>query len=692
VQGSAMFIPFIFVFSFLSPLIASDSDLDLDPNQTIDVAIDSPKWNKDSQKLDDGVVVLRERKTNRIALIKLTETAPDSGSFTGRYSIRWTDLKKISPEFSYSESQSLDDSFDAKKMQAMMQSKNLTLLHPIRNSQTDRQSVSVFRSKKERDRALEAFKEAEESKKASELKKSKSVVAQSVLDTQKMAELQKKREEEERAAVLREIKRKQELEDEAKRKEELIKQQKALSEAEKRRRKVQAIEFSKTALDFFRLGEFEQAGEFFNKSVELDPENKSYYYSYGITLFRNKQYNKSIVTLGLAETKPEEEIDKKYYLALNYYNLKEFDRALKQFDEVRQMKQQRLSPVAAFYMGQIHFEKVELEEAKPYFEEVLDTTDDPKLDRQAESRLDDIAKLIIAARLKDKKVIVVHNSGIQYDSNVLSTNSDVGDGEASDSAAARYSGDLTISWKPVYNDHVEFGFQLLGLTLYSFTDDTAIKEGDTLYGSLQLPFVYKTDISKKVLRLELTPTYEQTYLYPEGGEKQELSITTSGVNNKVTLAPTDSWFASLIFNYLTDKGETDEDQNAVHTDIGTSQLLFLDKDKTKILVADLKVSKHDAEGDDVSYNKTTLSLNYLMPLGWNVDLTAGITYYKSEYPTHTEDRSDSNITTSIDFRRPIFDWLYFSINGSYSSNTSNVETNQYNKYIVGSVLTVDIAL
>ncbi|MCB0393904.1 MAG: hypothetical protein KDD25_05065, partial [Bdellovibrionales bacterium] len=462
--------------------------------------------------------------------------------------------------------------------------------------------------------------------------------------------------------------------------------------AERKRRVKQAKDFAQGAMDFFRLNEFEQAEDFFQKSADLDPENKTYYYSYGITLFRNKKYNRSLVILNLAEVSEKDSADRDYYIALNHYYLKEFDKALIEFDKIRTVKHPTLSPVSAFYMGQIHFERVELEAAKPYFEEVLDTSSDPKLDNQAESRLEDIARLILASRLKDKKVIITHTSGILYDSNVLSTNSDSGDGTASDSASWRYSGDIGISWKPIYGETFEAGIALSGLILYSFEDDEDIKQGDTLYFSGQLPLVYKTTISSLPFRLELNPTYEQTYLYPDGETTQELAIVTTGINTKTTISPKDFWFASLIFNKLQDEGVDDEDLDAPHTEIGTSQLFFLDEGKSKVLVAELKYTDHEAKDEETAYKKTSLSLTYLMPLGWNVDMTAGYTYYSSIYPDNSEDRSDKDHSLSLDLRRPILDWLFWGINASYTSNTSNVESNDYDKYSYGTYLTVDTAL
>src|SRR5690606_32446603 len=187
---------------------------------------------------------------------------------------------------------------------------------------------------------------------------------------------------------------------------ERLKEQQVLNAAEKEKRKKEAQAFAEAAMDSYRVGQFKQAEEHFEKSVSLDPENKTYYYQYGVTLYRNDHFNKSLVYLKLASGNSFDHIERDFYMGLNHYKLKEYPQALTAFKKVEDTNHDPLGPSASFYIGLVNYAEIKYEEAKAAFQKSLDTSKDPKLDERSEEYIERIEREMYFAKNKAKKFII----------------------------------------------------------------------------------------------------------------------------------------------------------------------------------------------------------------------------------------------------------------------------------------------
>ena len=96
-----------------------------------------------------------------------------------------------------------------------------------------------------------------------------------------------------------------------------------LPEREARRKKGAA--FIREGADLFGKDQFEDALKKYDEAIEADPQNRIALYQYAVTLYRMLDYNRSIVYLQLAEGEGVNEAERQYYLALNFYAIKDYD-------------------------------------------------------------------------------------------------------------------------------------------------------------------------------------------------------------------------------------------------------------------------------------------------------------------------------------------------------------------------------
>ncbi|MCB0362967.1 MAG: tetratricopeptide repeat protein, partial [Bdellovibrionales bacterium] len=423
-------------------------------NQNLRIYYASSPWNQDSTQPDSAYLFFRDGHSGKLAKILIEETEPDSSTFEGNFSIGWVDIDSLEPEV-YIPPEGMRENSDANmaKFYKLLSDKKVTSKPLVfRTSPEGQKILEVYDTQEQAVAAKAAFdREAELARQAEAAKNalSKPIPDEASVEAAKMAERQAALDLMAQEAAKREGDRIRLEQIERQRTEERIKQQALLTEKARLNRLAQAKEYSDAALDFYRLGQFKEAEEAFRQSVQLDPENKDYYFKYAITLYRNEKFNEALVVMKLADTNEGMNLEKEYYMGLIHFRLKELDSALSKFSVVQNANDPSMSPSAAFYRGVIFYNQEKFTEAKAPFEWVLDVSQDPALDNRAEEYLEKIAQMIAYNKNKAKKFLVNGSAGVMHDSNVLLAPDNVtSQGSATEEADTRYilGGDLEYRW------------------------------------------------------------------------------------------------------------------------------------------------------------------------------------------------------------------------------------------------------
>ncbi|MGZ6442446.1 MAG: tetratricopeptide repeat protein, partial [Pseudobdellovibrionaceae bacterium] len=83
----------------------------------------------------------------------------------------------------------------------------------------------------------------------------------------------------------------------AKKRMALLEQQKKISEEAKQKKKSEAAANSKKADALYAAKKYSEAEKLYSIATELDPEEETYFYRYGVSLYKVGNYNKSLAVL-----------------------------------------------------------------------------------------------------------------------------------------------------------------------------------------------------------------------------------------------------------------------------------------------------------------------------------------------------------------------------------------------------------
>jgi tetratricopeptide (TPR) repeat protein len=674
----------------------------LDPSKTVRLKYTNMRWNANSTQIDSATIVIKDPLSGRTVQVQLNESGPDSGEFIGYYNITWGNATEVQPEI-YVPNQVIKDDEEAKDFASRLELKNLKRLPFIlRKGERGEQLVEVFNNRQEALSALESYKAVTEAKQPIK----DTVAAKALLETAELAKIQAQKQKEMAETTERELERKRLEALEQQKAEELRKKQAAMTSAEQEKRKRLAQQQADSAMDLFRAGQFVQAEEAFKKAHELDPNNKSFYFGYGVTLYRNNKFNDSLVILRLAEQGDFSPVEKDFFIGLNHLKLKEYPQALSTFRQAKQANHPQISPSAAFYEGVVLFNDLKYEEAKVSFQEVLDTSSDPKLDLSAEEYIEKIERVLAYIRNKEKTIFISLGTGLQYDSNVLLVNSsEPGTGSPSDIADTRTVLGLGLEYRPIYDKEKEFSAKLRTDMLYSAKPVNVV--ADPFLVSLKTPYRHKGMLWGKGFRMEIVPGYEILKLdinssgagksfFEAVGDKESYlnSATLDWLNTRIM---TDDWFTSYNLKLRSDAVGTDvpatskgdNDPGASKFNFVWNNMWFINKKKTQAWMSDLGVTMNISSGKNLTYNRLDIGGSYVFPWVWELSCIANLNLFYATYPDATTSRADTNAAAAFNMVRPITEWLKASGGLSYTLNESSASSRKYNKYTATLLLTGD---
>jgi hypothetical protein len=401
------------------------------------------------------------------------------------------------------------------------------------------------------------------------------------------------------------------------------------------------------------------------------------------------------VFLTLAEDPNINQAERQFYLGLNYFRLEEFEQANQDFQAVRDANHPELSASAAFYQGTMLFNQKKWKDAQAAFQDVLDRSSDPKMDERAEQYIELILRQSQFEAEQAKKFKVSGTFGAMYDSNILLTSDSALDqGTASDSAGYRALAMAGLEWRPVYETNKEMSVKFDLLNMYTVDDGMrriqALKNADPLVMSLTAPMTYKGVMLGKGFKIDLVPGYETIYMSVEDNKTKPI-LGSYLLNFLNTVIVSDSWFTTYNIETRYDDSKLNSstgvnDSTAVKGKGAFGNMIFLTKEKNKILTADIGHTINMAKGDAVKYNRSDLAIGYIAPAFWDMMWNARASYFLLNYPKNETRRVDNSYTLAGGVSKKLTSIWSLGVLGSYNINESNVQANQSRKFSVMTTL------
>ncbi len=647
-----------FILATLIPVSAFCAD-SANTGRVTRITYTAPEWNTDSRKIDGATIVLRDKSTGKIVQIQLEETEPDSSKFTGQFSVNLGD--QLAPEIYVPPQDMRNTDKDNKKLHEMIQNGKLAR-KPTATVKDPKGHVviGVFDSVAQAEAGLRAL---EEEMRLARRHRGKPMAEDLTAEAAKQAADRSQMEAVEKAKAA-----------------ERERQSKSLTEKERAARRVRALDLYKKGMVYFSKNDFKSAEGNFKEAVALDPENKTYYYSYGISLYRNDKYNEAVVAFKTAKPPSDQAGDHKYYLGLAYFKLKEYENALVQFREVAALPDKSLAASGTFYIGLTNYTQEKYEPAKAAFEKVIDTSVDPNLDKQSETYIDLIAVAMAFQKMRENKFTFNANIGLQYDSNVL-LSPDGSTATASNISDMRLGTLFDLQYRPIFTEQQELSPHAT-INLTNSAKNKAAAADPFIY-TLAAPYAYKA--KWKSLRQSFTPGYELLYMdpYSTGKKGKEQASRYLTADTMLVMSPT--WVSVYTLEYRHDDstdvssvGDDDLDSNKMT--FRTTQMKVLEKKRT--LAPLFSYARNKANGKNKTYGRYDLGVTFSSPFWTDSTWTTGLTYYNQKYADATIPRADSNFTLTAGMSKPIREWVTWGVTATYTKNHSNLDAYTYTKYTV----------
>lgn len=652
----------------------------------------SPSWNVDSTKIDSAYLILRDKTSGRIVQINLEETEPDSSKFMGHFSVNLGESDKIMPEVFVPPSDIRKGDKDNRKLYELIQNNKLPR-KPVIFTKNERGqgNLDVYDTREQAEAALKAYQAEVALAKPSPHNGAKPLASEKASLMAKQMERQMELNRLAAEAAKRESERVRLEQIERQKAEERLRQAKAATEKERAERKARAQAVADEAMALFNQGKFAESEAKFKMAVELDPENKSYYFKYGVALYRLEKYNEALVILNLADVDPHIQNEKNYFMGLTHYRLKELPAALSRFSSVAATSDPVMAPSSEFYKGVILFVQEKYEPAKAAFEKVIDTSKDPALDQQAEDYIENIAAAQALAKLRENKFTFTGTVGAMYDSNVLlAPDNESSQGSTTNIADFRLLTIGDLEYRPVLTDKQEL-FVKLNASLINSAQDKAAAADPYVY-NLSLPYSYKGFWGQKAMKTTIKPGYETLFMAEGGSSTKGMVFNSYFIAAESTLIMNPKWFANYSLEYRRDDSRMSssngpEDADANKYSLKTNQTFFLDKARKRAVIGSAGYVLNSAAGDNKKYNRYEGGATYVRPIKWNATWSLGLSVYKLTYPDESNNRRDFNLSLSSGVSKPIKENLIWGLNASYTKNDSNVNEQEYSKYTIFSTLT-----
>lgn len=645
----------------------------------------SSSWNNKSTQIDSAFLIIKDKKTGKLVQVELEETAPDSAEFKGSFQVILVD-EGITPEV-YIPPQAIRGDLD--KFYQLIQSEKLDRKPTIIKRNRSENIIDVYDTKEQAQRAWAAYQEQRLANQGKSPNIPISPDAGIALEKTKALEIAKALQASQEADRIR-------LEQIEKQKiEQRIAEAAKLSAAAKKKLQNEAKILVDEGMKLYEGTQYREAEEKFKKASELDPENREFYFKYGVTLYKNYKFNEALVAFNVTPPNPKTDLEKNYYAGLCHYKLKELDRARTRFAKVSKSSDPVLAPSASFYEGVILFEQEKYEEAKKPFETVLDTSKDPKLDEQAEAYIEAIAEAMTWQKLRSKKWLISGTAGLMYDSNVLLASDAVNSQGASQKESDLRlvtMGDLT--YKAMLTPKSSWDITAAANLTNSSKNELA--SADPWTYTLSAPYGHLLSGSKP-RRLSVTPGFETLYMAVDGSSTKSNILNSMYLNFDYLIVNQPTWISIYSFGYRRDDSSLvssigDNDLDANKYNLSTTQTLLIGRKKKEALAGSFGLTYNDAKGKDRLYNRVDVGVTYGKPVWKTSSWATSLNYYLLDFPDATGSRTDNNLTLSTALAKPIKEWFTWGVVGSVSNNVSTQsDVYSYTRYTLMTTATFNTA-
>jgi tetratricopeptide (TPR) repeat protein len=711
----------------------------IDLTQSIILDYLSRSWNQDSKKIDRGLVVLKETSSNSLILLEVTETSPKSSRFLGTYIFDPTSpvtegtVEIYIPPRKISLQKTQKDQKEI--LTQMIQDRILVRKPYFFRRELGQQKLTVYDSKAH---ALEAYRYFVRSG------ESRRIINPNLLETQALAQSQSLSQKKEQEALpeilpslppvttdspeaphlsdesgssssstpsnpstssdslstppkkaLQSLVPENILEEEAllkQQQEEKAQKIKTLKEEEQNRQRELAQKRVEEGLALYSQGLYAEASEKFNEALNLDPLNKSFYYQYGVTLFRLDQYEKSAAYLNQSE--PSNTYEKSLFLGLNYLKLKKTDLAYSSFDQAQ--KDPRLSVTAQFYRGVINYNKENWNLAQKQFEEVLDQSQDPKIDQASEYYIEQILNMKKYQELQSKKWTLTGTLGSSYDSNILTVSPNAVPTNLN-GFRAQYG--FNLEYRPIFNETHEFLGQISFSDMYSmdsgFVGSSTFQNIDPLITQILFPYRWKGSFQNKMTQLGVSPYWRSIQMNADGVGQREVTLSSTGLNLDWTLVQSEQLTSLYSLDLRQDLSlmETtpDENQSASFFGFNTTQTYFYNPaDSSQAFMGDLGFARNQAKGRNQKFQSFNVGLGYLQPGYFQALWIGKLTFTQRDFFEHTLGRKDTLINATILAQKQLSRRLQASTLLSFNKSISTLSFLTYDQFLLMGQLTWQI--
>ncbi len=642
--------------------------------KSIIIDYSSPSWNKSPDKIDFGLLIMKDIHSDQLISVEMQETSTDSSVFFGKYQI---DLSKNDSQGTlemYIPPQNLNaDTQRFVKINKLIKD-NILLRKPyFYRIEGDKQKITLYDSKLQALEAYRYFLRADTSSKMplqNQALETKAMAQVDKLTSQNMAQAQDE-------AKLDLIKQKQERE-----KEQALLSEKLIAE-----NKAKAASLAKLALEKYNKQNFQEALNLFDQSMALDPSNNSFYFQYGVTLFKLDRFEKALTYLQLDRASENKEQD--YFIALSYLKLDQKDKAKENFTKLAQDKS--LGPIATFYLGIIDMSQENFESAKNHFQIVLDTSTDNQLDQQAENYIEQIANILKYKELQKNRWTLTGNIGAQYDSNILTVSPDV---VSTDLSGFRTTYGFNLEYRPIYSEKSEFAINLMYSDIYSTTSSlqpsSQFQNIDPLTTGVTAPFKRRGKLFDLPSQWGVTPYFKTIQMNADGIDTREAILQSTGVTLDTTLVQSDKVLHSTGLDLRQDNSFSsssgDNDQDASYLGLTYALTQFTDDNQKEAWIKEASLGLNSATGKNLRYYLAGFNLGYLVPGYWDALWVAKVGVTHKNYSESTLGRQDNLLSLNLISQKKLSNTLQFSGGLIFNSSLSNIDSYKYNQFVILSQL------
>jgi hypothetical protein len=665
-----------------------ESKVRLDAASVFNVNYGSPLWNKDSKSIDTAVIMARDAKSGRVVQVQVSETAPDSGIFSGKYLLGFGDLKNHEVALFVPEKVNLSDLKETGRFLGDIQSGKISPKPlVVRKSADGKQNLELFDNQEQADRAEKALKDQD----LENARATNKLIPQNIPSEQDLEALALRNQElnrRERSENIAERIRLEQLE--TKRLELLTEEFNKASLAVQTERRAKAETLSREAMRDYQARRFVDAQKKFASAIELDPTSRDIFFQYGVSLYKVDQFNKSIVYLLMTNTKKVNPAERHYFLGLNHFQLKEYQQALESFARAETLSDKEISPSAAFYRGLIFYEDQKCDQAQPAFQKVLDTSTDPNLDKQAETYLEQCVRNSASVAEKKRLWTYALTFGEMVDSNVtLSSISTLSQGAPTDALGYRSLAQGAIKYRPLTSENRELAIQLDASTTYTldkeFKTSQTLRDTDPTVLTLSVPLTAKGALlSGRFFKFDIIPGYEVINMSIDNNiAKNIIGSLFLNFNNLIVM--NEKWLTYINAELRKDQSALstsigDDDSTALKVKLSWNNAMLRTKEKNHILGNEAALTVNSANGKNYIFQRYDLAVSYTKPWYFESQASVKLGYYYLTYPHRSIGRMDNNGTLTAAFTKKLTDLISWGALTSFSYNDSNVEASRYSKW------------